>query len=207
MAEEAQTTVTTKQISKADAKDAKKEQGEAKKEKEAEVTEVKAETKDPKARISEGDAIIQKNTLWALGAGVVPFPLFDIVAITGVQVKMLKELSEVYGLTFRAELVKKSVGSLASGLGSVALGTALGGSLAKLVPAVGTALGVITLPLVAAAFTRATGRIFQMHFEAGGTLLDFNPTHMRDYFKQEFENAKSAVAELQKKEKPPEKAA
>jgi uncharacterized protein (DUF697 family) len=200
MAEEAQT-VQTKQITKTDVK---KESSEAKKEKDGEVPgAAPAEPKpiDLKARTAESDAVIQRNTLWALGAGIVPFPIFDLVAITGIQVKMLKEMSDVYGVTFRTDVVKKSIGALASGLGSVAIGTALGSSLAKLIPAVGQTLGVITMPIVAAAFTRATGRIFQLHLEAGGTILDFDAAHVREHFKQEFEHAKVVVAEMQKKDK------
>ena len=153
---------------------------------------------DRKERTGQADALIHRNVLWALGAGVIPLPVFDIVAITGIQMKMLKELSDLYEIKFTQQLVKKSVGALASGLGSVALGTALGGSLAKLIPGLGQTLGVISVPLVAAAFTRATGRIFLMHFEAGGTLLDFDPALMREYFREEFETAKQAVAKMQK---------
>lgn len=177
MAEEAQNKVSSTSESKAEA----------------------AAVVDTRARTADANSVIQKNTLWALGLAFVPLPVFDIVAVSGVQVKMLKELSDVYDLPFRADLVKKAVGSLASGLGSVALGTALGGSLVKLVPGLGTTLGVLSIPVVAAAFTRATGRVFQMHFEAGGTVLNFDPAAMRAYFKSEFEAAKEVVADLQKK--------
>jgi uncharacterized protein (DUF697 family) len=154
---------------------------------------------DPAARIEAGDAIIQKNMVWALGLAFVPLPVFDVVAVTGVQVKMLKELSDVYDLPFSADLVRKSVAALASGLGAVVLGAALGGSLVKLVPGIGTTLGVLSIPIVAAAFTRAVGRVFRMHFEAGGTVLNFQPAAMREHFKSEFERAKEIAADLQKK--------
>jgi uncharacterized protein (DUF697 family) len=153
-------------------------------------------------RLDKANAIIHRNVLWALGAGVIPFPIVDMVAITSIQLKMLKELTEVYDLSFTSHLGKESVAALASGLGSVGLGTLIGGSLAKLLPAVGQTLGVISIPLVAAAFTRATGRVFVMHFEAGGTLLDFKPQAMREYFKKELEEAKAVVAQMQKADKP-----
>jgi hypothetical protein len=36
-----------------------------------------------------------------------------------------------------------------------------------------------------------------MHFESGGTLLDFDPRAMRGHFKQEFEKAKISVTRIQ----------
>jgi hypothetical protein len=34
------------------------------------------------------------------------------------------------------------------------------------------------------------GRVFSQHFEAGGTLLDFDADKLRSHFKTEFEAAK-----------------
>src|SRR4051812_30079900 len=51
---------------------------------------------DPAVRIATAEAIIKRNVLWALGAGLLPLPLLDMVLATGVQVKMLAELSILY---------------------------------------------------------------------------------------------------------------
>jgi len=157
--------------------------------------EAETETKaaEPVSRVGRAEAIIRRNVLWSLGAGVVPMPLVDMLAVTGVQVKMLAELSSLYGVPFREELATKLVGSLLSGVLGVGAGALLGGSLAKFIPVVGTAFGVISIPIVAGAFTHSTGKVFLMHFEAGGTLLDFDPHAMRTYFKQEFEKAKEQI--------------
>ncbi len=158
------------------------------------------------SRVGRAEAIVRRNVLWSLGAGVVPFPVFDAIAIAGVQLKMLSELSELYGVKFSESIAKKLVGSLASSIGGVALGTAVGTSLVKLLPGVGTALGVVSVPLIGGAATHATGVVFIMHFEAGGTLLDFDPHKMRSHFRQEFEKAKQTVADMHKNEPPKNKA-
>jgi uncharacterized protein (DUF697 family) len=166
--------------------------------------EVKAEeTKapaDPAARIGRADAIIQRNVLWSLGAGLLPLPLLDLVLSSGVQIKMLKELSDLYEVKFTDSIVKKILASLVSSLGGVAIGTALGASITKLVPVVGTALGVAASPIFVGTFTYTTGRVFLMHFESGGTFLDFDPVAMRKYFREEFEKAKERVAQIHKEE-------
>lgn len=149
------------------------------------------------ARTEAGQAVIRRNVLWALGAGVVPFPLIDILAITAVEVKMLKQLSDVYDVPFTEGVAKKLVGSLLTSLGSVGIGAVIGGSLIKLVPVIGTTLGLVSVPIFAATFTNAMGKIFQLHFETGGTLLDFDPKAVRKHFRQEFEKSKEEVSQLQ----------
>jgi uncharacterized protein (DUF697 family) len=144
----------------------------------------------------EAQAIIRRSVLWALGAGVVPVPIVDVIAVMAVQVKMLNEFSKLYGFSFTEGIAKKLVGTLLTSLGVVTLGSTIGGSLAKLVPVIGTTLGLISVPVLAGAMTHAVGTVFMMHFEAGGTLLDFDPKSMREYFHKEFEKAKHTVTQL-----------
>lgn len=159
-----------------------------------------AQIKDYPSRRIRAEEIIRSNVLWSLGAGVLPLPVFDILAITAVELKMLKNLSTLYGVKFSEGLVKKLVVSLISSVGSVGIGTVIGGSLLKLIPTVGTALGVASVPVLAGTLTHALGRVFVMHFELGGTFLDFDAQKMRHYFQQEFESAKEAITKLQKEQ-------
>jgi len=153
---------------------------------------------DSQARLEQAQAITRSNVLWALGAGVVPFPIIDVLAVMAVHVKMLREFSKLYDVKFTEGVAKKLVATLVSSIGVVGVGTAIGGSLAKLIPGIGTTLSLISVPVIAGAVTHAMGQVFVMHFEAGGTLLDFDPQVMRDYFKKEFEQAKETVAQLQR---------
>jgi len=149
------------------------------------------------SRTEKGKAVIHRNVLWALGAGVVPLPLVDMVAVLAVELKMLKQLSDVYDAKFTDNVAKKIVGSLLSSVGSVGLGLAVAGSLFKIVPVLGSTLGVVSVPVFAATFTSALGKIFQMHLETGGTLLDFDPKAVRTHFKKEFDKSKIEVAQMQ----------
>ena len=149
-------------------------------------------------RLVQAERIIHRNVLWALGAGVVPVPIFDVLAVTSVQAKMLRELSRLYKVDFKDGLAKKLVVSLLSAIGGVGIGAMIGASLFKLIPPVGIALGVVAVPVTSGAFTHAVGRVFVMHFEAGGTFIDFDPARMREHFRKEFEAAKEKVRYLQK---------
>ena len=161
-------------------------------------SEAAAPVLDPAARLEQANAITYRNVLWAVGVGLVPFPVADVLALAGVQMKLLKELSDLYGVKFSEGVAKKVLVSLISSIGSVGIGTMLAASFTKVIPAFGTTLGVLTVPVLTGAVTHAVGRVFTLHFEAGGTLFDFDPQAMRTYFRQEFDKAKETVTHLQK---------
>ncbi|MGK4008335.1 DUF697 domain-containing protein [Sorangium sp. So ce1036] len=166
-------------------------------------SEIKSEVKaqgapaDGQWSIYRAEAIIRRNVLWALVAGVLPVPVVDFVAIEGVQLKMLKELTDLYGVKFTQNIAKTLIGSLISSTLSVGMGATIGMGLVKFVPVIGTTLGMVSTPLMAGAATNALGKVFMMHFEAGGTLLNFDPNAMRSYFRSEFEKSKETVARMQ----------
>ncbi len=153
-------------------------------------------TNDPESRPAQAQAIIRRDVLWSLGAGVVPVPVLDVAAVMAVEMKMLRELCILYGYKFSEGIAKKIAYSLLSSIGIVGVGSVIGASLSKLIPVFGTTLGIISVPILAGAFTHALGQVLVMHFEAGGTLLDFDPAAMRAYFKQEFEKAKETVSQM-----------
>ena len=151
------------------------------------MTETTVETS---AKMTQANAIINKYKNWSFVGGLIPVPLADIAAISGVQMKMLSELSSLYGIDFKAHLAKPIIGTL---LGAVGSSVAAGGIFAlgiKAVPLLGTTLGVLTMPALAYAATHAIGRVFAAHFESGGTLLDFDAEKVRAHFRAEFEAAR-----------------
>lgn len=152
-------------------------------------------------RLDQANAIVHRNTYWAMGAGVLPLPFLDIVTIAGVQLKVIRELSSIYNQPFREDIAKKAITSLIASIGSVGLGTVIGSSLLKFVPVVGQSLGIVSVPVISGMITHAVGRTFVAHLEKGGTVLDFNTKSMRKYFRQEYKNAKKSVTAIKRKNK------
>lgn len=151
---------------------------------------------DTGLRAAQAMEIVKRNMLWSAAAGVVPMPLLELVAITGIEVKLVNELADHYKVPFRKDLAKTAVLSLVGGLGSVALGKMVALSSMRVIPVVGQLVAAVSVPGMAAAVTYALGRVFVSHFEAGGTLLDFDPAEMRAYFRAEFDKGlKQATAE------------
>jgi len=146
--------------------------------------------------MAQAEAIIHRNVLWSLGAGLLPIPVLDVAVVTAVELKMLKELSAAYEVEFSNKLAQKILFSLLASAGAVGVGGLVGASLSKFIPLVGATLGVVSGPVLIGAFTHGLGRVFLMHFEAGGTLLDFDPAAMRQHFKKEFEKGREVAAAM-----------
>ena len=137
------------------------------------------------------DAIIRKNTLWAAGTGLIPIPVLDSAAIVAVQLKMVAELSSIHEVPFTENSGKSVIASFVASLTSSVLGksllaTGLFSNVAKALPVVGSALSILTMPGFNAAFTYALGKVFQQHYEAGGTMSNFDPKAAEPYFKEKF---------------------
>src|SRR5215471_5333068 len=134
--------------------------------------------------------LVDRFSLWSGAAGLIPIPLVDMAAVGGVQLQMLRRLSEIYGVPFSENRGKSILASLAGAVipASTATTTAVGvGSLVKSFPGVGTAIGAVTMPVFSAGATYVIGKVFIQHFASGGTLLDFNPPDYREFIKAQKE--------------------
>jgi len=143
--------------------------------------------------------VIRHNVLWSMGAGVIPVAYLDAAAILAVQLKLLKELADVHGVPFRANIGKSAVAALLGGLttGGATYGVVTSGifhGLVRSVPVIGQLVGFATMPAFAAATTYAIGKVFDQHFASGGTFLTFNPKKVEGYFREKFEEAKTKGA-------------
>jgi uncharacterized protein (DUF697 family) len=145
-----------------------------------------AKTDDRNERASK---LVDRFSLWSGAAGLIPVPLLDIAAVGGVQLNMLRRLSEIYGVPFSDNLGKSVIASLAGAVipASTATTTAIGfGSLVKSVPG-GQMVGALTMPVFSAAATYVIGKVFIQHFATGGTLLDFHPPDYKEFIKAQKE--------------------
>jgi len=149
-------------------------------------------------RSASAKKLIRRYTYWALGLGAIPIPFVDAAGVLGAQIKMLRELSHLYGVEFSETRTKAIVSALISTIGGGIISIAVVGSLLKLIPVVGAGLGLIAMPAVGAAVTLTLGNIFMMHFESGGTLLDFDAAAMREHFKTEFRKNRIVVEEIRR---------
>jgi uncharacterized protein (DUF697 family) len=156
-----------------------------------------AETKEAKAM-----HIVKRYMWWSMGAGLIPFPLIDIVTVMGVQTKMISEISKVYEVEFHESRGKALFGSL---VGFVVPSTLSFGSLCpllKAIPIVGTLIGTPSMALFCGGTAYALGKVFIQHFEAGGTFLDFEPEKVKEHFRKQFEEGQKVAATMDATQSP-----
>jgi uncharacterized protein (DUF697 family) len=143
--------------------------------------------------------LVDRFSLWSGAAGLIPVPLVDIAAVGGVQLQMVRRLSEIYDVPFSDNRGKAIIASLAGSVipASTATTSAIGvASALKTIPGIGTAIATATMPVFSAGATWVIGRVFMQHFASGGTLLDFNPPDYREFIKAQKEkwNARTKAA-------------
>lgn len=136
---------------------------------------------------------IKNHVMAAMGIGLIPSAFVDVVGITGIEVKMIWELAKLYDFPVPNKLVAyKVLISLIGSIGPVYLSTKMHSAL-KGVPLLGHAVYVGILSLTGGAAVYAVGKIFQQHYESGGTFLSKDNTYIRNYFKEKYAEGKHVV--------------
>lgn len=152
------------------------------------VNEVPAVTDD-------GNRIIRNHVLVSMGVGLIPLPMVDLVGVTGVQLNMLRKLSNLYKVPFSENKVKNIVSALIGGGGSIPVARVIA-SLVKVIPVVGSTIGAISMPISAGSITYAVGKVFLQHFASGGTFLTFDPEKVKEYYAKMLKEGKTVAADL-----------
>ena len=149
-----------------------------------------ADSVDAAVTKSRARKLVERFSLYSGVAGLLPVPVVDVAAVGGVQLQMLRRISQLYDVPFSKNRGKAIVASLAGTMipASTGLGVA---SMAKSVPVAGTAIGAMTAPALSVGATYVIGMAFVEHFARGGTLLDFDPPDHREFIKAPAEQRKT----------------
>lgn len=158
----------------------------------------KMSTEKDSGRSNHADTIIRNHVVWAMGAGMIPILIADILAVSALQLDMIRQLCKVYEVDFEETQGKALVTSLTSS----ALARIGAASLIKLVPGIGSFIGGAAESVFAGASTYALGEVFKKHFSSGGTILDFDPDRLRKMYKDKFEKGKKMARQWNKEGKP-----
>jgi uncharacterized protein (DUF697 family) len=139
---------------------------------------------------------VKRHVLWALGAGLVPLPILDIVAVSAIQLDMLKQIASEYGVSFSESEGKAWVSTLAGNLVAQ-----IGAGALKLIPGIGSVLGGVAASGLAGASTYAIGQVAITHFDAGGTFANLDMDAARRAYEQELERGKQVAKDLSSEKK------
>jgi len=137
----------------------------------------------------QADKLIKRYAFGSSLTGFIPFPLLDTLGLIGVQRIMLLRLSRLYNIEFSKHLAKTWLTTLMSGM-ALKVASPMVGSALKMIPGVGTLIGGASMAALGGATTYAVGKVFQHHFESGGTLKNFEPEKAKKMFDAELDKGK-----------------
>ena len=140
----------------------------------------------PEQRDQAASKLVDRFAIWSGVAGLIPLPVVDILAVGGLQVQLLRRLSQIYGVEFSENRGKALIAALAGSMIPATSGMGAASAL-KAVPVINILAAGFVMPVLSAGATYAIGKAFIQHFESGGTLLDFNPPDYREFVKAQKE--------------------
>ena len=159
-----------------------------------------ATAETPEQRHETAAKLVDRFSLWSGVGGLIPLPFVDVLAVGGLQLQMLRRLSQIYDVQFSENRGKALIASIAGTMIPVTSGMGAASAL-KGVPILGMIASAFVMPVLSAGATYAIGKAFVQHFESGGTLLDFNPPDYKEFIKAQKEmwssRSKSSSADAQ----------
>jgi len=148
------------------------------------------------------DKIIRHYTYYTTAAGLLPIPVADLVLISGLQIRMVYVLSQEYDIPFKKNRVISVIGALFGYIIPNSFTRTFVSSLLKIIPGIGTILGVVSMPIFTGAATWTLGQIFARHFDKGGNIMNFSvedyKNDLKDAFKEGLNIAKEAKLDIDK---------
>ena len=110
-------------------------------------------------------SIVERHKTFAAVGGLIPLPIVNVAGVTAVILRMVKQLSDLYGVPFERDRTRSFIVGLVGGAVPTGLGTATASTLALVLP--GHALvGLGVSAVTAGALTRGIGLVFVDHFES-----------------------------------------
>ena len=129
--------------------------------------EPKSRAADPLAarRRALARRFIDRHKNYAAAGGLVPLPAANIASVTAINLRMVKQLSELYGVPFQRDRTRSLIIALIAGTVPTGAGLAASSILMWIVPG-GLVWGLGAAALTAGALTRGIGLVFVDSFEA-----------------------------------------
>ena len=126
-----------------------------------------------------------------------PIPLLDIVAVTAIQIDMLRQLARLYEVDFSDSIGKGFVTALSGSTLARA-----GASLIKTIPGVGSVIGGVSMSIMSGASTFGIGQVAVNYFNSmGGDLSNVDINWAKQAYSDAVERGKEFVSNLRNEDK------
>jgi uncharacterized protein (DUF697 family) len=150
---------------------------------------------DPNAeREKRAMEIVRRCAGYGSVVSLFPVPLLDNIVVGAMHLKMVRELSEFYGIEYPRRRAVLVISTLMWGIGLPEITEWAGKKLLGGIPVIGGVASWAGSAAMVGAVTYALGKVLVYHFAVGGTLFDFDPKATRDFFKSAFREAQAQPA-------------
>lgn len=112
--------------------------------------------------------VVERHKNYAALGGLVPVPIANIASVTAINMRMVKQLSDLYQVPFQRDRARSMIIGLMGGAVPTGLGAATASTLMFVVPG-GALVGLGVSAITAAALTRGIGLVFIESFESNAT--------------------------------------
>lgn len=128
---------------------------------------------------------------WAsVPTALIPFVVVDVAMVIGIQVKMIKDLCQLYEVPFKNENARAFISALVGGGVATIASSGLKHLLLKSLPHFGSTIAFLAQPALGFSTTYALGQVFVKHLENDGALDTFDAEKMRITFREQLEAGK-----------------
>jgi len=134
------------------------------------------------------EQLIREHVIWSCGAGLVPVPIVDFVAVTAIQLDLIRQLCTLHGVSYEEGTGKVWIGALTGG----ALAR-IGASAIKAIPGVGSIIGGLSMSIASGASTYGVGKVIHRHFENGGSMGNLDVDEAKQSYEKEYEDGKEVA--------------
>ena len=114
----------------------------------------------------QADAIVKRYALFGTATGLIPTFGLDVAALTAIQVKMIKDLADVYEYDINDQMIRTTITTGVTALGSRIL-TGLATSLTKSFSPLKFLVGGATQAALSGFMTAEIGKIYQARLSSG----------------------------------------
>lgn len=141
---------------------------------------------------AEADRIVKQHVLWAIGAGLIPIPVVDFAAVTGIQIDMLSRLATIFEVDHESSTGKTFVAALT--------GTTfarIGASMVKAIPGIGSVIGGVSMSIMSGASTYAVAQVAIENFRSGRPLEDIDMVSAEKAYRAAYDDGKDYASALE----------
>lgn len=108
--------------------------------------------------------IVDRHKAYAVMGGLAPVPIVNVAVLTAIIMRMVKQLSELYGVPYQQDRTRSAIIGLMAGAAPTGFGAMAASTVAFVVPGPGF-VGLAVSAVTAGALTQGIGLVFVEHFE------------------------------------------